>query len=117
MLFPTNDNLEHLAMMSKILGQIPNEMALKTNLSYFNKKGQLIWNEKSSKAKKVRKNCDPLHSYSDNHPYGYTDPESWRKMFDLISKMLVYEPSKRITLNNALDHSFFNDIKLNYNKQ
>ena len=117
MLFPTNDNLEHLAMMTKILGQIPNEMALKTNLSYFNKKGQLIWNEKSSKGRKLRKKCHPLHSYCDNHPNGYTDQESWRKMFDLISKMLVYEPSKRITLKNALDHCFFNDIKTICDKQ
>jgi serine/threonine protein kinase len=28
-------------------------------------------------------------------------------LFDLISRMLEYEPSNRITLGEALDHTFF----------
>ncbi|KAF3320125.1 Cyclin-dependent kinase B2-1 [Carex littledalei] len=34
------------------------------------------------------------------------DPEG----IDLLSKMLQYDPSKRISAKNALDHQYFNDI-------
>lgn len=30
---------------------------------------------------------------------------------DLISKMLVFDPSKRITAKEALNHPFFDDMK------
>lgn len=29
------------------------------------------------------------------------------ELFDIISKMLTYEPSQRITLADALDHAYF----------
>lgn len=32
-----------------------------------------------------------------------------RQLFDLLSHMLVYKPSKRITMNEALRHPFFTD--------
>lgn len=34
------------------------------------------------------------------------DPETL-ELFDLIDKMLDYEPTSRITLNEALQHPFF----------
>jgi serine/threonine protein kinase len=39
-----------------------------------------------------------------------TDDEDTRQLFDLIRKMLEYEASQRITLSEALSHSFFDKI-------
>lgn len=35
------------------------------------------------------------------------DQESTRCLFDLIMRMLEYDPKDRITLEQALDHAFF----------
>lgn len=110
-LFQTHDNREHLAMMERILGRLPNRMAMKTRVKYFDNRGRLKWDEKSSSGRYVKENCKPLHRYNDRPPASCTDPESWEEMFDLISKMLIYEPSKRLTLVEALRHSFFADLK------
>lgn len=58
-LFQTHDNREHLAMMERILGQIPHRMARKTKTKYFYH-GKLSWDEKTSSGRYVRDNCKPL---------------------------------------------------------
>ena len=110
-LFQTHDNREHLAMMERILGRLPTRMCLKTRVKYFCNKGRLKWDEKSSSGRYVRENVKPLHRYGNKPPANCQDPEAWEEMFDLISKMLIYEPSKRLTLTEALRHSFFADLK------
>ena len=42
--------------------------------------------------------------------YRMSDGDEHRQLFDLILKMLVYEPSVRITLAEALRHPFFNGV-------
>ncbi|KAL5014009.1 hypothetical protein ScPMuIL_008279 [Solemya velum] len=101
-LFQTHDNREHLAMMERILGSIPYRMAKKSKKSKYFYHGHLDWDEKSSAGKYVRENVKPLKRYindpkEDNH----------KELFDLISKMLSYEPQKRITLPECLQHPFF----------
>jgi CDC-like kinase len=110
-LFQTHDNREHLAMMERILGRLPSRMCLKTRVKYFDKYGRLKWDEKSSSGKYVKENCKPLHRYADKTPASCSDTEAWAELFDLISKMLIYEPSKRLSLSEALRHSFFADLK------
>lgn len=102
-LFQTHDNREHLAMMQRILGEIPQRMARKTKTKYFYK-GRLDWDEKSSAGRYVRDNCKPLLRYkqSDESEHNY--------LFDLVFKMLDYDPSERITLKEALNHQFFDKI-------
>ncbi|XP_075219805.1 dual specificity protein kinase CLK2-like isoform X2 [Lycorma delicatula] len=102
-LFQTHDNREHLAMMERILGTIPYRMARKSKTKYFYH-GKLDWDEKSSAGRYVRENCKPLHRYQT------VDDEDHRQLFDLISRMLEYEPSQRITLGEALRHPFFDKI-------
>ncbi|VEN44408.1 unnamed protein product [Callosobruchus maculatus] len=62
-LFQTHDNREHLAMMQRILGEIPLRMARKTKTKYFYR-GKLEWDEKSSAGRYVRDNCKPLMNQS-----------------------------------------------------
>lgn len=102
-------------------------MAKKTRTKYFYH-GKLDWDEKSSAGRYVRENCKPLHvsicpSLPDsNSPqfvsdknitsqrYQICDDEDHKSLFDLISLMLEYDPSKRITLGEAMRHSFFDKI-------
>ncbi|XP_017796332.1 PREDICTED: serine/threonine-protein kinase Doa isoform X3 [Habropoda laboriosa] len=102
-LFQTHDNREHLAMMERILGTIPHRMARKTKTKYFYH-GKLDWEEKSSAGRYVRDNCKPLHRCM------LSDDEEHRQLFDVIQKMLEYEPSQRITLKDALSHPFFDAL-------
>ena len=109
-------------MMERILGKFPSRMAAKTKVKYF-ERGRLAWNEKSSAGRYVRENTKPLRRYipksvvnsststSSSSGAGSGDLESWEEMFDLISKMLIYEPSRRLTLQEAMRHCFFNPVK------
>ena len=47
MMFDTHNSQEHLAMMERILGQIPPKMAEKSKLKHFSK-GKLKWDEDST---------------------------------------------------------------------
>ncbi|CAH1158453.1 unnamed protein product [Phyllotreta striolata] len=102
-LFQTHDNREHLAMMQRILGEIPVRMARKTKTKYFYR-GKLEWDEKSSAGRYVRDNCKPLIRYRQ------IDDDDHNSLFDLVMRMLKYEPSERITLKDALQHPFFGKI-------
>ncbi|XP_022242219.1 dual specificity protein kinase CLK2-like isoform X3 [Limulus polyphemus] len=99
-LFQTHDNREHLAMMERILGPLPYRMCRKTKTKYFYH-GRLDWDDKSSAGRYVRENCKPLKRYIPG------EDEDHRHLFDIIFRMLEYEPSQRITLAEALEHPFF----------
>lgn len=38
------------------------------------------------------------------------DEEEHRQLYELVSRMLEYEPSQRITLEEALEHPFFDKL-------
>lgn len=64
----------------------------KTKTKYFYH-GKLDWDEKSSAGRYVRDHCKPLHRYMQS------DIVEHLQLFELIKKMLEYEPSQRITLS------------------
>ena len=114
-LFQTHDNREHLAMMERILGPLPVRMAMKSRTKYFSSKSwRLAWDDKSSAGRYVRENCKPLERYIPKraHAGGSAgELDDWRDMLDLVAKMLIYEPQRRLSMAEALRHAFFAPMK------
>lgn len=106
-LFQTHDNREHLAMMEKILGPIPDKLIRRTKTKFFNG-SHLVWDEDSSAGKYVRDNCKALQKYR------MSDSEDHLLLFDLVMKMLAYDPEERISLDDALRHPFFDLVPPHY---
>jgi len=108
-LFQTHENREHLAMMERVLGPIPSRMARKSRAKYFDRYDRLDWDEESRSGRYVRKNCKSLYRYvsRDNK-----DDQDWEDLFDMIRKMLIYEPNKRLSLEEALRHPFFDKLPI-----
>ncbi|XP_070789987.1 dual specificity protein kinase CLK4 isoform X2 [Pituophis catenifer annectens] len=102
--FQTHDSKEHLAMMERILGPLPVHMIKKSRKCYFHH-NQLDWDEQSSAGRYVRRRCKPLKEFMHCHDKDHEN------LFDLIRKMLEYDPANRITLDEALQHHFFDSLK------
>lgn len=103
-LFQTHDNIEHLAMMERILEPLPYRMIKKTRKSKYFYRNRLDWDERSSAGRYVREHCKPLRRYFSN------DDENTNSLLDLLEKFLEYEPDRRITLKEAIKHEFFDCI-------
>ncbi|XP_024433574.2 dual specificity protein kinase CLK4 isoform X1 [Desmodus rotundus] len=103
--FQTHDSKEHLAMMERILGPIPTHMIQKTRKRKYFHHNQLDWDEHSSAGRYVRRRCKPLKEFMLSHD------EEHEKLFDLVRRMLEYDPVNRITLDEALQHPFFDLLK------
>jgi len=104
-LFQTHDSREHLAMMERVLGRIPSHMIKKSRKSKFFYHGRLDWDEESNKGLFVRDMCKPLKRYR------MSDSEDHVLLFDLVQRMLEYDPNDRITLSEALRHPFFDCVR------
>uniref|UniRef100_A0AAQ5Y2S7 dual-specificity kinase n=1 Tax=Amphiprion ocellaris TaxID=80972 RepID=A0AAQ5Y2S7_AMPOC len=100
-LFQTHDNREHLAMMERIQGAIPQRMIQRSRKQKYFQRGRLDWNECTKAGRYVKNKCKPLKKYLLSHGTEH------HLFFDLLEKMLEYEPSKRIRLSSALNHPFF----------
>uniref|UniRef100_W5KJA5 dual-specificity kinase n=1 Tax=Astyanax mexicanus TaxID=7994 RepID=W5KJA5_ASTMX len=103
-LFQTHDSKEHLAMMERVLGPIPVNMLQKTKKQRYVHHEKLDWDEHTSSGRYVRKHCKPLKQYMSSKT---SDHE---QLFDLLHKMMEYDVSKRITLEEALRHPFFTPL-------
>jgi CDC-like kinase len=112
-LFQTHDNKEHLAMMERILGPLPYRMIKKSRKTKYFYRGRLDWDDRSSAGKYVRESCHPLKkmlSSSSSSSSAIVGGEQQRQLYDLVAKMLEYDPDRRITLRDALKHPFFNRL-------
>jgi len=101
-LFQTHDNLEHLAMMEGVLGKIPAFMINRSPERFFTN-GQLSYpNDKTTRSSKKYVNAMKTLST-------ILKPEkdlAHQQFFDLVSRLLTFDPSKRITARQALSHPF-----------
>ncbi|XP_012690364.2 dual specificity protein kinase CLK1-like [Clupea harengus] len=104
-LFLTHSNREHLAMMERVLGPIPTHLLQKTRRRDYVHRNRLAWDVRRSSGRYVRKHCKPLKEYMSSR-----GPEH-QQLFDLVQRMLEYDVTERITLNEALSHPFFKNLR------
>ncbi|KAE8724481.1 Serine/threonine-protein kinase AFC2 [Hibiscus syriacus] len=106
-LFQTHENLEHLAMMERVLGPLPEHMIRRANRGaekYFRRGSRLNWPEGAVSRESIRavKKLDRLKNMISHHV------ESSRySLADLLEGLLKYDPSERLTARQALNHPFF----------
>ena len=86
-------------------------MVKKSRKTKYFYRGRLDWDDRSSAGKYVRESCHPLKKMLFSPPSSpATSPmggEDQRQLYDLVTKMLAYDPEKRITLREAMKHPFF----------
>ncbi|XP_051485759.1 dual specificity protein kinase CLK1-like [Apus apus] len=100
-IFPVNEDKEHLAMMERILGPLPSDMIKQSRKRGYFHQDRVHLDERSSAGRYVSRWCKPLKAFMTN------DGDDHENLFDLIEKMLRYDPAERITLGEALKHPFF----------
>lgn len=105
-LFQTHDNLEHLSMMEIICGKLEPKLirqSSKASQKYFRPSGKLDYPNKDTspssrrfvKAMKSLREIVPSTSTLNAH------------FLDLLTKIFIYDPNKRITAREALSHPYF----------
>ncbi|KAJ9708763.1 hypothetical protein PVL29_000666 [Vitis rotundifolia] len=105
-LFQTHENLEHLAMMERVLGPLPPHMLKRVDRhgEKYVRKGRLDWPEgaisrESIKAVLKLPRLPNLVMQHVDHSAG--------DLIDLLQGLLRYDPSNRLTAQEALRHPFF----------
>eukprot|EP00250_Pteridium_aquilinum_P021713 c25203_g1_i14 orf=728-1678(+) len=106
-LFQTHENLEHLAMMERVLGLIPSHIirrATESAQKYFRHGKRLNWPDRSTSGESIR----AVHKLSRLRDLvlEHTD-NTGSSLVDLLERMLKYDPYDRPTAKEALDHPFF----------
>ncbi|EGR33534.1 hypothetical protein IMG5_049940 [Ichthyophthirius multifiliis] len=112
--FSTHDNYEHIAMIEKVCGNIPQWMAndckqekLKDNFqisdTYFLAKRSFFdWPENATK--------ENIESVQGLKHFNQIIKNEHHELIDLIQKCLQNDPNKRISCAEALNHEFFRKL-------
>ncbi|POR32811.1 Dual specificity protein kinase lkh1 [Tolypocladium paradoxum] len=116
-LFQTHDNLEHLAMMEAVISsridthlvQQVNKMSTRSGgnaASKFFKRLKLDY-PTTETTRGSRRFVKAMKRLNDIIP---SNSDFYRDFLDLLRKMFVYDPSRRITAKQALEHPWFRDV-------
>lgn len=110
-LFQTHENLEHLAMMSGVLGPIPDSMIRRADGSgqkyFIRRKGgrkALNWPGGASSKASIR-SVRRVQALKDI----IGGPQQHSPFFDLVRSLLAFDPESRCTSEQALKHPFFHE--------
>ncbi|KAK9054550.1 hypothetical protein SSX86_025628 [Deinandra increscens subsp. villosa] len=105
-LFQTHENLEHLAMMERVLGPLPTHMLKKSDrhAEKYVRKGRLDWPEGSTSRESIKAvmKLPRLQNLVMQHV-----DHSAGDLIHLLQGLLRYDPSERLTARAALRHPFF----------
>ncbi|CAI9098157.1 OLC1v1034752C1 [Oldenlandia corymbosa var. corymbosa] len=106
-LFQTHENLEHLAMMERVLGPLPQHMIIRADRraeKYFKRSARLGWPDSSTSRESMRavwklpRLQNLIMQLVDN---------SAGDLIDLLQGLLRYDPGERLKARDALRHPFF----------
>ncbi|KAK1399937.1 Serine/threonine-protein kinase AFC1 [Heracleum sosnowskyi] len=106
-LFQTHENLEHLAMMERVLGPLPQHMIIRSDRradKYFRRGVRLDWPEGATSRESMRSvwKLPRLQNLVMQHV-----DHSAGDLIDLLQGLLRYDPTERLTAREALKHPFF----------
>uniref|UniRef100_A0A1D1XP77 dual-specificity kinase n=1 Tax=Anthurium amnicola TaxID=1678845 RepID=A0A1D1XP77_9ARAE len=106
-LFQTHENLEHLAMMERVLGPLPHHIVNKADRcaeKYFRRGLRLNWPEGAACRESMRAvwKLPRLQNLVMQHV-----DHSAGDLIDLLQGLLRYDPSERMKAREALRHPFF----------
>ncbi|MFS7990050.1 putative dual-specificity kinase CMGC-CLK family [Helianthus anomalus] len=106
-LFQTHENLEHLAMMERVLGPLPQHMIMRADRrseKYFRKGVRLDWPEGATSRESMRAvwKLPRLQNLVMQHV-----DHSAGALIDLLQGLLRFDPSERLKAREALRHPFF----------
>ncbi|CAI5504502.1 unnamed protein product [Closterium sp. Naga37s-1] len=108
-LFQTHENLEHLAMMERLLGPISPHIIKKADRraeKYFRNGRELNWPEGAASRESIRAvrklpRLRDLIMQCVEHSAG--------TLIDLLYSLLKFDPAQRLTAREALKHPFFRE--------
>ncbi|KAF5179990.1 Serine/threonine-protein kinase AFC1 [Thalictrum thalictroides] len=106
-LFQTHENLEHLAMMERVLGPLPQNMVTRSDRraeKYFRRGARLDWPEGATSRESMRAvwKLPRLQNLVMQHV-----DHSAGDLIDLLQGLLRYDPAERLKAREALRHPFF----------
>ncbi|EGG05709.1 uncharacterized protein MELLADRAFT_78034 [Melampsora larici-populina 98AG31] len=105
-LFQTHENLEHLAMMEAVFGSMPDSLVRKAarNRPEWITEDYCLDYPQPSTSRQSKKFVRAMKRLEDIIPQTSIVNARFK---DLLSKLLEWEPHKRITVREALKHSYF----------
>ncbi|KAH9672113.1 serine/threonine-protein kinase AFC1 [Citrus sinensis] len=106
-LFQTHENLEHLAMMERVLGPLPHHMVIRADRraeKYFRRGARLDWPDGATSRDSMRAVWKLLRL--PNLIMQHVD-HSAGDLIDLLQGLLRYDPAERLKAREALRHPFF----------
>ncbi|KAK9675510.1 hypothetical protein RND81_11G011500 [Saponaria officinalis] len=112
-LFQTHENLEHLAMMERVLGPLPDPMLRRADrhAEKYIRRGRLNWPEGATSRESIKAvlKLPRLQNVVMDHV-----DHSAGELIDLLQGLLQYDPSIRMTAKEALRHPFFSRNRLRF---